>query len=96
MAIAVAHPGTQPDGPDGRDTARPGSTTAPEQPTGAGRAVVSSFVGTAIEWYDFFIYGTAAALVLGPQFFPGGSELAGTLAAFATLAVGFIARPFGG
>ena len=61
-----------------------------------GRAVASSFVGTAIEWYDFFIYGTAAALVLGPQFFPNGSDLAGTLAAFATLAVGFVARPFGG
>jgi metabolite-proton symporter len=63
---------------------------------GVARAVASSFVGTAIEWYDFFIYGTAAALVLGPQFFPGGSDLAGTLAAFATLAVGFIARPIGG
>jgi metabolite-proton symporter len=60
------------------------------------RAVASSFVGTAIEWYDFFIYGTAAALVLGPQFFPGDSDLAGTLAAFATLAVGFLARPIGG
>jgi len=63
---------------------------------GVARAVASSFVGTAIEWYDFFIYGTAAALVLGPQFFPGGSDLAGTLAVFATLAVGFIARPIGG
>ncbi|MBB3082412.1 MFS transporter [Geodermatophilus sabuli] len=60
------------------------------------RAVAGSFIGTAIEWYDFFIYGTAAALVLGPQFFPSGSDLAGTLAAFATLAVGFVARPFGG
>jgi metabolite-proton symporter len=60
------------------------------------RAVAGSFIGTAIEWYDFFIYGTAAALVLGPQFFPGSSDLAGTLAAFATLAVGFVARPFGG
>jgi metabolite-proton symporter len=60
------------------------------------RAVAGSFIGTAIEWYDFFIYGTAAALVLGPQFFPGGSDLAGTLAAFGTLAVGFLARPFGG
>jgi hypothetical protein len=49
------------------------------------RAVAGSFVGTAIEWYDFFIYGTAAALVLGPQFFPSDSDLAGTLAAFATL-----------
>jgi len=60
------------------------------------RAVAGSFVGTAIEWYDFFIYGTAAALVLGPQFFPSDSDLAGTLAAFATLAVGFLARPIGG
>ncbi|UYP20134.1 MHS family MFS transporter [Rhodococcus sp. Z13] len=62
----------------------------------ARKAALGSFVGTAIEWYDFFIYGTAAALVLGPQFFPGTSEVAGTLAAFATLAVGFIARPIGG
>src|SRR4051794_34668475 len=62
---------------------------------GVRRAVASSFVGTAIEWYDFFIYGTAAALVLGPQFFPTGSDLAATLAAFATLAVGFVARPVG-
>lgn len=62
----------------------------------ARRAALGSFVGTAIEWYDFFIYGTAAALVLGHQFFPGSSDLAGTLAAFATLAVGFVARPIGG
>lgn len=72
-----------------------GAPSSPDRPS-AGRAVASSFVGTAIEWYDFFIYGTAAALVFGPQFFPSDSELAGTLAAFATLAVGFIARPFGG
>ncbi|MDV7353613.1 MFS transporter [Rhodococcus oxybenzonivorans] len=65
-------------------------------PKEARRAVLSSFVGTAIEWYDFFIYGTAAALVIGPQFFPGASTFAGTLAAFATFAVGFIARPIGG
>ncbi|MFC4003599.1 MFS transporter [Prauserella oleivorans] len=62
----------------------------------ARRAVVSSFIGTAIEWYDFFIYGTAAALVIGPQFFPSDSSLASTLAAFATFAVGFVARPIGG
>jgi metabolite-proton symporter len=70
------------------------STRGPA-PNGVRRAVAGSFVGTAIEWYDFFIYGTAAALVLGPQFFPAGSDLAATLAAFATLAVGFVARPFG-
>ena len=56
----------------------------------------ASFIGTAIEWYDFFIYATAAALVLGPQFFPTASPLAATLAAYSTLAVGFIARPVGG
>ncbi|MFV9458458.1 MFS transporter [Rhodococcus sp. NM-2] len=70
--------------------------TPPVSHKEARRAVLSSFVGTAIEWYDFFIYGTAAALVIGPQFFPGASTFAGTLAAFATFAVGFIARPIGG
>ncbi|HWL96958.1 MAG TPA: MFS transporter [Nocardioidaceae bacterium] len=53
-------------------------------------------IGTTIEWYDFFIFGTASALVFGQLFFPDFSELAGTLAAFATFAVGFIARPVGG
>ena len=62
----------------------------------ARRVAVASAVGTTIEWYDFFIYGTAAATVFGPQFFPQVSPLAGTLAAFATFAVGFIARPLGG
>src|SRR5690625_7365887 len=60
------------------------------------RVLTASLLGTAVEWYDFFIYGAAAALIFGPQFFPGESELAGTLAAFATFAVGFIARPVGG
>ncbi|MDW6064669.1 MFS transporter [Streptomyces sp. FXJ1.4098] len=56
----------------------------------------ASFVGTAVEWYDYFIYGTAAALVFGPQFFPQFSSTAGTLASFATYSVGFAARPLGG
>jgi MFS family permease len=60
------------------------------------RAALASAVGTAVEWYDFFIYGTAAALVFNTLFFPEFSELAGTLAAFATYAVGFFARPIGG
>ena len=60
------------------------------------RVAIASAIGTTIEWYDFFIYGTAAAVVFGPQFFPRVSELAGTMAAFATVAVGFIARPLGG
>jgi MFS transporter, MHS family, shikimate and dehydroshikimate transport protein len=59
------------------------------------RVVLGSFIGTAIEWYDFFIYGLAAALVLGPQFFPTSNPSAGTLSAFATFAVGFLARPVG-
>jgi metabolite-proton symporter len=62
----------------------------------ARRVAVASAIGTTIEWYDFFIYGTAAAVVFGPQFFPQVSELAGTLASFATFAIGFIARPLGG
>ncbi|MFI1680080.1 MFS transporter [Streptomyces sp. NPDC020607] len=59
------------------------------------RLAAASLAGTAIEFYDFFIYGTAAALVLGPLFFPTFSPLAGTLAAFATFGVGFVARPLG-
>ncbi|MCW2427607.1 MFS family permease [Rhodococcus erythropolis] len=51
---------------------------------------------TTIEWFDFYIYGTASALVLGPLFFPDASPAVGTLAAFATFAVGFVARPVGG
>src|SRR5918996_5605384 len=64
--------------------------------TDARRVAIASAIGTTIEWYDFFIYGTAAAVVFGPQFFPQVSEVAGTLAAFATFAIGFIARPLGG
>jgi metabolite-proton symporter len=66
------------------------------EPAEARRVAVASAIGTTVEWYDFFIYGTAAAVVFGPQFFPQVSERAGTLAAFATFAVGFIARPLGG
>ncbi|WP_121833294.1 MFS transporter [Streptomyces sp. S1] len=60
-----------------------------------GRIAAASLVGTAIEFFDFYVYGTAAALVLGPLFFPTFSPLAGTLAAFGTFAVGFAARPLG-
>lgn len=59
------------------------------------RLAAASLIGTAIEFYDFFVYGTAAALILGPLFFPTFSPLAGTLAAFGTFGVGFIARPLG-
>ncbi|GAA4924166.1 MFS transporter [Streptomyces coeruleoprunus] len=59
------------------------------------RLAAASLAGTAIEFYDFFVYGTAAALVLGPLFFPTFSPVAGTLAAFGTFAVGFVSRPLG-
>jgi metabolite-proton symporter len=69
---------------------------APPVRRDARRVAVASAIGTTIEWYDFFIYGTAAATVFGPRFFPQVSEVAGTLAAFATFGAGFIARPIGG
>jgi MHS family shikimate/dehydroshikimate transporter-like MFS transporter len=56
----------------------------------------ASVVGTVIEWYDFFIYGAAAAVVFNKLFFPQFAPLAGTMAAFGTYAVGFFARPVGG
>ncbi|NEK56337.1 MHS family MFS transporter [Geodermatophilus sabuli] len=55
----------------------------------------ASFVGTSIEWYDYYIFGTAAALVFGTAFFPDADPTVGTLAAFTTFAVGFLARPLG-
>ncbi|MDQ2803605.1 MAG: MFS transporter, partial [Pseudomonadota bacterium] len=59
------------------------------------RVLVSSVVGTAIEWYDFFLYATASALVFGELFFPSFDPTVGTIAAFGTFAVGYLARPFG-
>ena len=66
------------------------------QPSSVRRVVVASLIGTSLEWYDFFIYGTAAALVFNTLFFPSFDPLVGTLLAFATYAVGFVARPLGG
>jgi metabolite-proton symporter len=57
---------------------------------------MASLIGTTIEWYDFFLYGSAAALVFNKLFFPSFDPLVGTLLAFATYAVGFVARPLGG
>jgi MFS transporter, MHS family, shikimate and dehydroshikimate transport protein len=59
-------------------------------------AGLASMIGTTIEWYDFFIYGTAAALVFNKIFFPAIDPIVGTLAAFGTYSVGFVARPLGG
>ncbi|NMH99500.1 MHS family MFS transporter [Pseudonocardia sp. K10HN5] len=58
--------------------------------------LAASLVGTTIEWYDFFLYATAASLVFPRLFFPVGNEVVGTLLAFGTFAVGFVARPVGG
>lgn len=66
------------------------------QPSDIRRVVIASFIGTTIEWYDFFLYGTAAALVFNKLFFPSLELQQGTMAAFATYAVGFFARPIGG
>ncbi|MCO8580014.1 MHS family MFS transporter [Burkholderia multivorans] len=61
------------------------------------RAVTTAVVGQALEWYDFFLYGTAAALLFGKLFFPVGTDpLTGTIAAFGGFTVGFVARPIGG
>ncbi|MFB7916313.1 MFS transporter [Streptomyces sp. NPDC056061] len=77
------------------------NTSAHEENSGAARATAArtafaTLAGTTLEWYDFFLYGTAAALIFNQQFFPSLSPAAGTLAAFSTFAVGFIARPLGG
>ena len=59
-------------------------------------AGLASMIGTTIEWYDFFLYGSAAALIFNKIFFPSFDPISGTLAAFATYSVGFFARPLGG
>src|SRR5437763_3927808 len=66
------------------------------QPASVKKVALASWIGTTIEWYDFYLYGTAAALVFNKLFFPQFDPLVGTLAAFATFWVGFAARPIGG
>jgi metabolite-proton symporter len=72
------------------------SSPVAKAPSSVRRVIVASLIGTSLEWYDFFIYGTAAALVFNKLFFPSFDPLVGTLLAFTTYAVGFIARPLGG
>ena len=93
--VALTRPGALPSrptrDPESRRTPVAGSPSAPSR-----RSIfAASFIGTSIEWYDYYIFGTAAALVFGTLFFPQFSSVAGTLAAFGTFAVGFIARPLG-
>ncbi|MCM0619491.1 MFS transporter [Nocardioides bruguierae] len=82
--VTTAQTGTRPPGGEG------GSRTP------IVKVVFASLVGTAVEWYDFFLYGSAAALVFGTLFFPSSDPVTGTLLAFGTYALGFVARPLGG
>ncbi|MDA3643014.1 MHS family MFS transporter [Saccharopolyspora indica] len=73
-----------------------GAVNAREQSRTANRAGIGAFIGSTIEWFDFYIYGTASALVFDKVFFPELDGALGTLVAFATFWVGFLARPLGG
>jgi MFS family permease len=80
-----------------RAAAATGGQSPTTETSGLKKIVAASMVGTVVEWYEFFLYATAASLVFGKVFFPNaGSELDGIIAAFLTYAVGFIARPLGG
>ncbi|MET8245341.1 MFS transporter [Streptomyces sp. NPDC005202] len=80
---------------DTAPSAQPLTTTAPAV-RHRRRVATAAALASAVEWYDYFVFGIAAALVLGDLYFPSGSPTAGVLAAFATFAVGFLARPLGG
>jgi MHS family shikimate/dehydroshikimate transporter-like MFS transporter len=72
------------------------ATSTAEHHTSIRRVASASLMGSIVEWYDFFLYGTMAALVFNTQFFPGYDPLVGTMIAFATFAAGFVTRPIGG
>ena len=74
MAMAVSH----------------GTLSASDHSAQLRKAVIASTIGTTIEWYDFFIYGTAAGLIFGKLYFPNEDPLTGTLAAFGTYFIGFV------
>ena len=74
----------------------PGQLSDAEKEAQLRKISAASIIGTALEWYDYYLYGLASALIFGPMFFPGLGTYGGTLASFATFAVGFIVRPFGG
>ena len=78
------------------DATIPISAAPPISETSRRQIVWSSVIGTTVEWYDFLIYGTAAALVFNKLFFPSFDPIVGTIAAFGSYAVGFLARPLGG
>ncbi|HLK83988.1 MAG TPA: MFS transporter [Xanthobacteraceae bacterium] len=72
-----------------------GTLSASDHSAQLRKAIIASTIGTAIEWYDFFIYGTAAGLIFGKLYFPNEDPLTGTLAAFGTYFIGFVGRPIG-
>src|SRR5262249_53076414 len=72
-----------------------GTSSASEHSAQLRKAVIASTIGTAIEWYDFFLYGTAAGLIFGKLYFPNEDPLTATLAAFGTYFIGFVGRPIG-
>jgi MFS family permease len=73
----------------------PGTFSDSEHTKQLRRAIIASTVGTAIEWYDFFLYGAVTAIVFAKLYFPNSDPLAGTLSSFGIYAVGFVARPVG-
>src|SRR5690242_15270995 len=88
----MAAPLTQPEGQSGDVVAGPSTTRR----RAFRKLLAAGLIGSSIEWYDFFLYGTAAALVFPKVFFPHSSALTGTLLAFSTFWAGFVARPIGG
>ncbi|OUD85088.1 Inner membrane metabolite transport protein YhjE [Clavibacter michiganensis subsp. michiganensis] len=80
--------------------AAPSAPEAPEAPADVSRrrrrVLTASFIGTTVEYYDFYLYATASALVFGSQFFPNQTPAVGLLSSFAAYGVGFLARPIGG
>ncbi len=88
----MAAPLTQPEGQSGSADAGSPAT----RPRAFRKLLAAGLIGSSIEWYDFFLYGTAAALVFPKVFFPHASALTGTLLAFSTFWAGFVARPIGG
>src|SRR5258705_11489053 len=73
-----------------------GSTVPAAHGGSTGRLAAASTVGTTLEWYDFTVYNTLAALIFNRLFFPSFDPLSGTILAFSTYAVGYVSRPFGG
>jgi len=77
------------------ETPPPSAMSASDHSAQLRKAVIASTIGTTIEWYDFFIYGTAAGLIFGKLYFPNEDQLTATLAAFGTYFIGFASRPIG-